>query len=228
MALEIALCSVAVPFNDQSNVFCRIYKTYNALYGILPSGIVGCISSRWMCVFGYIAITVACLYLNVSRYSVLVGVRWRACCSFHGIVLEMPSLLIVRVCGCTNTTRNGPNACVSILLYVVFAIAFANWVAAADSSGRSTSTSSPGVNVGVTRASFLQPRLHRCRLACICFSALDCGAYMRASNALRVVWTEVLPESSARRACLAEICVGLGGCLLRARLTDVVLGERRN
>lgn len=60
----------------------------------------------------------------------------------------------MRVSDYTDTTRNCPGVRVSSLLYVVFAIAFAEkYDAAANNNGWSTSIMSPGVTVGVTRSS---------------------------------------------------------------------------
>lgn len=61
------LCFVAILSNNNPNVSSETYMTYDALYGILPSGVVGCISYRWMYVFfGSIFITVKSLYLYVT------------------------------------------------------------------------------------------------------------------------------------------------------------------
>lgn len=62
--------------------------------------------------------------------------------------------MIVIMCDCTDTTRNGPRARMSNLFFVMFAIAFAEFVSAAESSGWFTKTMSLGVSVEETRASF--------------------------------------------------------------------------
>lgn len=54
------------------------------------------------------------------------------------IVLGIPSTLIVGVCGYTDTTRNSPTVSANSLLYVLFFIAFAKRVAAAESGDWST------------------------------------------------------------------------------------------
>lgn len=56
------------------------------------------------------------------------------------IVLKMPPYSIIRACGCTDIARNGLSACVTNLLYVAFAVKFAEYVAAAKSGSRSSNT----------------------------------------------------------------------------------------
>lgn len=55
-------------------------------------------------------------------------------------VLGMMLSLFVRVCGCTGSTWNSPSARVSGLFYVTFTIVLAEFVAAAESGGRSINT----------------------------------------------------------------------------------------
>lgn len=60
--------SVAIPTNGLQNVFARPYMTYDALYDILASGVVGYIGFRQMCVLDHMFMSV-----TVSHD----GVCWR-------------------------------------------------------------------------------------------------------------------------------------------------------
>lgn len=64
---DIALCSVAIPFSDMSNIYPRTYMTYDALHGILYCGVVHCIGSCRICVIGAIFMTLARLCFDFTR-----------------------------------------------------------------------------------------------------------------------------------------------------------------
>lgn len=72
--------------------------------------------------------------------------------------------------------RNGPNTRLSSLMYVLFAVAFAECGVAAERSGRPTNTTLPNVNVEVTRTTLLHLRLYCCLMARMCVSDLYCSA----------------------------------------------------
>lgn len=101
------------------------------------------------------------IYLSLSRIRNSMSseaVSWRTLIGARTarsmeIVWWVPFFSIVRVCYCTDTTRNGPSARVCNLLYVVMATIFEDSVAAAESDGRSPKTMSPVINIGVTRTS---------------------------------------------------------------------------
>lgn len=67
------------------------------------------------------------------------------------VMLEILFLSIVSVCACADVSWNDPTARMSNLLYVAYAIAFAECAAAAYSGGWSTNTTARNVNLEVTR-----------------------------------------------------------------------------
>lgn len=139
--------------------------------------------SRALSLVVLIRIGCVCLDICLSRSRVRIPMSFDAMCGqalvgacvarSSEIVMGMPSSSTVRVSGCTNITRNDPNARLSNLFYVPFASSFAECVAAADRGGRSTSTMSPGMNVEATRISLSQSRLYSCLLARMRISALN-------------------------------------------------------
>lgn len=67
-----------------------------------------------------------------------------------GFVLWMSSQLIIKMSGCSDTSRSSLSARACILLYVASDIALAEFAVAVESGGLSTDTISCGMKVGVT------------------------------------------------------------------------------
>lgn len=83
------------------------------------------------------------------------AVCWRALvgagvASVMEIVLEMQSSLMVRVCSCSDITRKGLIVRLSSFLYVSFAIAMEECVAAVGSEGHSMNATPPSRSERVT------------------------------------------------------------------------------
>lgn len=75
---DIVLYSVAISFDDIPTVLPTAYMTHDALDGIFPKSIVGCIGLRWKCLLEYTVIAIAHLSFIITRCRVLDSAARRA------------------------------------------------------------------------------------------------------------------------------------------------------